>query len=50
MIRIDSLKQGVLAMVGALILTGTTVGAAVGPAHAVETGPVAAPQAGGLQA
>jgi hypothetical protein len=36
----DNLKQNAIAAVGAAILTFTTVGAAVGPARAIETAPV----------
>jgi hypothetical protein len=42
-------NQSVLAVIGAIILTATSVGAAVGPARAVETGPaglVGAPVSG----
>jgi uncharacterized membrane protein len=34
-------KQTLVAIVAAIVLTATTVGAAVGPARAVETTPVA---------
>jgi hypothetical protein len=34
-------NQSMLAALGAAILTITSVGAAVGPAHAIETSPVA---------
>jgi len=37
----NSIKQSLIAAVGAIILTATAVGAAVGPARAVETAPVA---------
>ncbi|MFL6858258.1 MAG: hypothetical protein ACJ8DZ_12260 [Allosphingosinicella sp.] len=45
MINIEQIKQGFVAMIAAAILTATTVGAAVGPARAIETAPVAAPAA-----
>jgi len=35
-------KQGVVAAVAAIVLTATAVGAAVGPARAIETAPAAA--------
>jgi hypothetical protein len=41
MFNSDALKKGVLAAVGAIILTTATVGAAVGPARAVETASLA---------
>jgi hypothetical protein len=41
MFNFDKIKQGVLATIGAVILTATSVGAAVGPARAVETAPAA---------
>ncbi len=41
MFNIDKIKEGLLAAVAAIILTSTAVGAAVGPARAVETAPVA---------
>jgi hypothetical protein len=34
-----NLNQSVLAAIGAIVLTATSVGAAVGPARAVETAP-----------
>ena len=37
----DNFKQSAIAAVGAIILTVTAVGAAVGPARAIETAPVA---------
>jgi hypothetical protein len=37
-----SIKQHLAAIVAAIVLTTTAVGAAVGPARAVETTPVAA--------
>ena len=37
MFNIQNFRQAVLAGIGAVILTATTVGAAVGPARAVET-------------
>lgn len=36
-----TIKQGVLAALAAIVLTATAVGAAVGPARAVETAPAA---------
>ncbi len=47
------LGQTVVATIGAMLLTVTAVGAAVGPAHAIETAPislVAAPVSGQAQA
>jgi hypothetical protein len=41
MFNIDKIKQGVVAMVAAAILTTVSVGAAVGPARAIETAPAA---------
>ena len=38
----SNFKQTVVAIIGAIVLTSTAVGAAVGPARAVETAPVAA--------
>ena len=49
MIDMSKLGQMVLATVGAMVLTATAVGAAVGPARAIETAPislVAAPNSG----
>ncbi|MGZ8286044.1 MAG: hypothetical protein ACXW27_03700 [Allosphingosinicella sp.] len=49
MVDMGKLGQTILAMVGALVLTATAVGAAVGPARAIETAPislVAAPVSG----
>lgn len=49
----SNIHQTVLAVVGAVILTATSVGAAVGPARAIETAPsalVAAPLSGQAQA
>jgi hypothetical protein len=40
MIDMSKLGQTVVAMVGAALLTVTAVGAAVGPARAIETAPV----------
>ena len=37
----NKLNQTVLAIVGTIVLTATSVGAAVGPARAVETAPAA---------
>ncbi|HEY5723580.1 MAG TPA: hypothetical protein VIT45_14805 [Allosphingosinicella sp.] len=37
----SNLNQTVLAIVGTIVLTATSVGAAVGPARAVETAPTA---------
>lgn len=42
MFNIERIKQGIVAGVAAAILTVTAVGAAVGPARAVETAPVSA--------
>ncbi|HEX8573441.1 MAG TPA: hypothetical protein VF759_11890 [Allosphingosinicella sp.] len=53
MIDMSKLGQTVVATIGAMILTVTAVGAAVGPAHAIETAPislVAAPVSGQAQA
>ena len=36
----DNFKQTAIAIIGTIILTATAVGAAVGPARAVETAPV----------
>jgi hypothetical protein len=41
MIGMDKIVQGVIASVAAVLLTATAVGAAVGPARAVETAPIA---------
>jgi hypothetical protein len=49
MINMEKIAQTVTAALGALVLTVTAVGAAVGPARAVETAPVslvAAPVSG----
>ena len=43
----DNIRQSVVAAIGALILTTTAVGAAVGPARIAETTPPAALQASG---
>jgi hypothetical protein len=40
MIDMSKLGQTMMAMVGATLLTVTAVGAAVGPARAIETAPV----------
>ena len=40
MIDFDSIKQGVIAALAAIIFTATAVGAAVGPARLAETAPV----------
>ncbi|HWH17238.1 MAG TPA: hypothetical protein VNT77_02715 [Allosphingosinicella sp.] len=40
MFNYDQIGRIALSAVGALILTGTVVGAAVGPARAIETTPV----------
>lgn len=40
MFNFDKIGSAVLSAIGALILTTTVVGAAVGPARAVETAPV----------
>jgi hypothetical protein len=40
MIDMGKLGQTVLAMAGATLLTVTAVGAAVGPARAIETAPI----------
>jgi hypothetical protein len=37
----SNINQSVLAAIGAIILTATSVGAAVGPARAIETAPSA---------
>ena len=39
MSRFDHIKQGALAALASVILTATAVGAAVGPAEAVDAGP-----------
>lgn len=49
MVDMGKLGQTVLATIGAMVLTATAVGAAVGPARAIETAPislVAAPVSG----
>jgi hypothetical protein len=49
MIDMSKLGQTLVSMVGATLLTATAVGAAVGPARAIETAPVslvAAPVSG----
>ena len=40
MIKLGKIGQGFAATLGAIVLTATAVGAAVGPARAVETAPV----------
>ena len=40
MVDMGKLGQTVLATIGAMVLTATAVGAAVGPARAIETAPV----------
>ena len=40
MVDMSKLGQSVMATVGAMILTATAVGAAVGPARAIETAPI----------
>jgi hypothetical protein len=40
MIKLGKIGQGFVATFGAIVLTATAVGAAVGPARAVETAPV----------
>ncbi|HEX8062602.1 MAG TPA: hypothetical protein VF535_05250 [Allosphingosinicella sp.] len=40
MVDMSKLGQTILATVGAMILTATAVGAAVGPARAIETAPI----------
>jgi hypothetical protein len=53
MVDMGKLGQMVLATVGAMVLTATAVGAAVGPARAIETAPislVAVPVSGQAQA
>ncbi len=40
MIDMGKLGQNVLATIGAMVLTATAVGAAVGPARAIETAPI----------
>jgi hypothetical protein len=37
----ENFKQSAIAAIGAAVLTFTAVGAAVGPARAIETAPVA---------
>ena len=49
MVDMGKLGQTILATIGAMVLTATAVGAAVGPARAIETAPislVAAPVSG----
>jgi hypothetical protein len=45
MFNFDKFRDGVVAAVAALVLTSTAIGAAVGPAGAVETAPVVYAQA-----
>jgi hypothetical protein len=40
MVDMSKLGQTILAMVGAAVMTVTAVGAAVGPARAIETAPI----------
>jgi hypothetical protein len=40
MVDLSKLGQTVLATVAAMVLTATALGAAVGPAHAIETDPI----------
>ena len=40
MLNFDNLKQGTIAALAAIVLTATTVVAAVGPARVAETTPV----------
>ena len=40
MVYMGTVKQAAMATLGAIVLTATAVGAAVGPARAVETTPV----------
>jgi len=52
MVDMSKLGQTILATVGAMVMTVTAVGAAVGPARAIETAPislVAAPVSGQTQ-
>ena len=41
MTDMSKIAQGMIAGLGAVLLTATAVGAAVGPARAVETAPIA---------
>jgi hypothetical protein len=53
MVDMGKLGQTILATIGAMVLTATAVGAAVGPARAIETAPislVAAPVSGQVHA
>ena len=53
MVDMSKIGQTMASVVGAMLLTATAVGAAVGPARAVETSPislVAAPVSGQAQA
>jgi hypothetical protein len=43
--KYDTLKQTIAAALAAIVLTSTAVGAAVGPARAIETGPAIYAQA-----
>ena len=40
MFNFDKIREGALAAIASIILTATAVGAAVGPARAVETAPI----------
>jgi hypothetical protein len=40
MTKLNKIGQTALAALGAIILSSTAIGAAVGPAHAVETAPI----------
>jgi hypothetical protein len=40
MVDMSKLGQTILATIGAMVLTATAVGAAVGPARAIETAPI----------
>jgi hypothetical protein len=41
MFNSEKIRQGAIAAVAAIVLTATAVGAAVGPARALETAPAA---------
>ncbi|MEA3062192.1 MAG: hypothetical protein QOJ94_1973 [Sphingomonadales bacterium] len=41
MFSIENIRQGIVAVIAAAILTTVSVGAAVGPARAIETAPSA---------
>jgi len=45
MFNVSRMGQGLVSMVAAVMLTATAVGAAVGPARALETAPVSLAQA-----